>query len=108
MVVKHDEHLEEMQGGNMKDWCMKCKYVDIDGADIPCCDCFSNFDEMPTEFKAKKRCSFGDGVTIKPDGIHEVDPCVYEEVETVKHCTVHVMRCKRCGHMEFMWEREQP
>ena len=52
------------------------------------------------------RCQFPDGITVRPDGIHELDPCVYEEIEVVAHCIVHVLRCKRCGHMEIEWERE--
>ena len=27
------------------------------------------------------RCSFGEGISIKPDGINELDPCVYKEIE---------------------------
>lgn len=51
------------------------------------------------------KCSFGD-VTIKPDGVNELDPCVYDEVETIKHCTVRVLKCRRCGNIEIEWERE--
>ncbi len=54
------------------------------------------------------RCRFPDGVVIKPDGVNELDPCLYEEIETVEHCTVHILRCQRCGHVEIEWEREQP
>lgn len=54
------------------------------------------------------RCQFPDGVVIKPDGVNELDPCLYEEIETVEHCTVHVLRCQRCGHIEIEWERELP
>ena len=45
-------------------------------------------------------------MTIRPDGVNELDPCLYDEIETVRHCTVHVMRCVRCGHIEISWERE--
>lgn len=40
-------------------------------------------------------------------GEHEVDPCIYEEIDTVEHCTVHILRCSKCGHIEIMWEREK-
>ena len=53
-----------------------------------------------------KRCQLPEGLTFKPDGVNEVDPCLYEEIETVRHCTVHVMQCVRCGHIEISWERE--
>lgn len=54
----------------------------------------------------KVRCQFPNGMIVRPDGVHELDPCIYEEVEVVPHCTVHVLRCKRCSHMEIEWERE--
>ena len=46
------------------------------------------------------------GFTVKPDGIHELDPCVYEEIETYQNVTVSILRCKRCGHMEVEWRRQ--
>lgn len=54
-----------------------------------------------------KKCQFPEGVTIKPDGVHELDPCVYEEVERYANVTVIVNRCKRCGHVELMWFRQE-
>jgi len=38
----------------MEDWCKTCKYIDIEGADIPCCECVSKHGEMPTGFKEKE------------------------------------------------------
>lgn len=53
------------------------------------------------------KCRWGDGVDVKPDGVHSLDPCIYEEIETIEHCIVHVLQCVRCGHMEFTWEQEE-
>ena len=52
-----------------------------------------------------KKCSFGDNVVIKPDGIHELDPCIYEEIERYENVTVVISKCKRCGHIDISWER---
>lgn len=52
------------------------------------------------------KCTFGEGIIFKPDGVHELDPCVYEETETIHHATVHVLKCKYCGHIEITWSRE--
>jgi len=52
------------------------------------------------------KCSYPDGMEARIDG-HEIDPFLYEEIETIEHCTVHVLQCKKCGHIEIMWEREQ-
>lgn len=53
-----------------------------------------------------KKCSFGEGITIKPDGIHELDPCLYETIEVHRNVTVEVQRCKKCGHVELSWYRQ--
>lgn len=52
------------------------------------------------------KCSFGEGVTIRPDGINDLDPCQYDEVQILKNVTVHVLKCRRCGHVELEWERQ--
>ena len=45
-------------------------------------------------------------ITIKPDGRNELDPCLYQEMETYENVTVHILRCVRCGHIEVEWERQ--
>jgi hypothetical protein len=52
-----------------------------------------------------EKCKLPDGVLIYPDGVNELDPCLYEEIETIPNATVHIMRCTRCGHLEISWER---
>ena len=51
------------------------------------------------------KCSF-DGVTIRPDGIHELDLCVYEDIEKYVNVTVVISRCKKCGNIEMSWIRQ--
>ena len=51
------------------------------------------------------KCSFGD-VTIKPDGINELDSCIYEDVEMYTNVTVIISRCKKCGNVEISWIRQ--
>ena len=53
-----------------------------------------------------ERCTWGDGITLKPDGVHELDPCEYEVVEAYRNVTVEVLRCRRCGHIEITWRRQ--
>lgn len=53
-----------------------------------------------------ERCTWGDGITVKPDGLHELDPCEYEVVEAYRNVTVEVLRCRRCGHIEITWRRQ--
>lgn len=63
--------------------------------------CLSQGERVMTE------CSYGDGITIKPDGINELDPCLYEEIEAHRSVTVHILRCKRCGNIDIEWERQE-
>ena len=53
------------------------------------------------------KCCFPDGMTIKLGGIYEADPCRYETVERYRNVTVEVLRCKKCGHTEISWFRQE-
>lgn len=53
------------------------------------------------------KCCFPDGLTIKIGGIYEADPCRYETVERYRNVTVEVLRCKKCGHTEISWFRQE-
>ena len=55
------------------------------------------------------KCTLGDGnteITIRPDGRHELDPCLYQEIETYENVTVHILQCVRCGNVTVEWERQ--
>jgi hypothetical protein len=53
------------------------------------------------------KCSFPGGITIKPDGVNELDPCEYELTEKYRNVTVEILRCKKCGHVEILWFRQE-
>ena len=53
------------------------------------------------------KCKFPDGITIKPDGIHELDPCIYQEVERYANVTISIKRCKKCGNIDISWFRQE-
>lgn len=63
--------------------------------------------KMRSKVSVDAKCQLPDGAIIKPDGKHELDPCVYREIEAYKNVTVHVLRCKNCGHTEVEWERQE-
>lgn len=52
-----------------------------------------------------EKCSYPEGIVIKPDGIHELDPCTYFVAEVHRNVDVHVLRCVKCGYEEIEWER---
>ena len=51
-------------------------------------------------------CSFQDGIIIKPDGVHELDPCIYETVEAYQNVSIEIRRCKNCGKIDIVWKRQ--
>ena len=53
------------------------------------------------------KCQFPNGMSIKPDGIHSVDPCVYEDIEMHTNVTVIVSKCKNCGNIDISWIRQE-
>lgn len=56
--------------------------------------------------KAQMKCQHPDGIVIKPDGINELDACVYEEIESHENCTVTVLRCRKCGNIDIGWTKD--
>lgn len=52
------------------------------------------------------KCSFGKGISIKPDGQNELDPCVYKEIEKYANVTVTISKCIKCGHIVIEWEKQ--
>lgn len=53
------------------------------------------------------KCTHPEGLTIKPDGIHEMDACVYKVKEVHRNVTVTVSECTRCGSVDISWERQE-
>lgn len=52
------------------------------------------------------KCEYPNGMSIKPDGINELDPCIYEEIESYANVTIQILKCKNCGHIEIAWKRQ--
>ena len=52
-----------------------------------------------------QECQWPEGVTVKPDGVHEADAHEWVEEEIVENATVHVLRCKTCGVVSYGWTR---
>ncbi len=43
---------------------------------------------------------------MKPDGVHELDPCVYADKQVLRNVMVTVSQCIRCGRVSIEWERQ--
>ena len=48
-------------------------------------------------------CGANNGITIKPDGIHELSPHHFQKVQTLKNVTVEILQCKVCGKVSIGW-----
>lgn len=55
---------------------------------------------------AKHKCQFPDGITIKPDGVNELDPCTYVLMEEHRNVTVRVYQCPKCGSVDISWVKQ--
>lgn len=53
------------------------------------------------------KCKFPEGIIIKPDGVHELDPCEYQEVERYANVTISIRLCKKCGNIDIAWFRQE-
>lgn len=62
--------------------------------------------KQQVQSKTQPKCQHPDGVVIKPDGINELDACVYEEIESHENCTVTVLRCRKCGNIDIGWTKD--
>lgn len=67
---------------------------------------FVPLDAITPPAEGHKRCSFG-GVSIKPNGVNELDPCVYRRKELHRNVTVEVSQCERCGNINISWYRQE-
>ena len=52
------------------------------------------------------KCQFPNGIVFKPDGINDLDPCRYIDIEIHKNVTVTVSKCKRCGQIDYSWKKQ--
>lgn len=88
--------------------CKDCMHYDICLAWFRTCQLKNEekYTTTPCEFFEKReKCVTPGRVTIKPDGVHELDPCVYELKEIHDNVTVYVHECKNCGHVDISWSR---
>lgn len=52
------------------------------------------------------KCIMPNGLSVKPDGVNELDPCVYETIEQYANVTVTISRCIKCGHIDISWNKQ--
>lgn len=53
------------------------------------------------------KCKFPNGIIIKPDGINELDPCIYQTQQVIVGAIVVVSKCERCGNIDISWIRTE-
>lgn len=54
----------------------------------------------------RTHCSHGEGVTVRPDGVHELSPHAYKLTQKLRNVTVEVLTCETCGDVSVAWYRQ--
>ena len=47
------------------------------------------------------------GITIKPDGIHELAPHKFKLEQKLRNVTIEILRCEECGEVSIGWYRQE-
>lgn len=57
-----------------------------------------------------EKCEWPDGISFRPDGVNELDPCLYEDVESIYisslGITIIVSKCVRCGNIDVSYIKD--
>ena len=51
-------------------------------------------------------CTHGEGVTVRPDGVHELSPHAYTLIQRLRNVTVEILTCETCGDVSVAWYRQ--
>lgn len=55
---------------------------------------------------ACKKCSWGDGISVRPDGVQELEACRYQLTQKLRNVTVEILTCPVCGKVSVGWYRQ--
>lgn len=51
-------------------------------------------------------CTFGENMSVKLDGIHELSPHPLKLSQRLKNVTVEILECPKCGETSVGWYRQ--
>lgn len=54
-----------------------------------------------------KECCHPDGITIKPDGEHELSACHFQLDKRLKNVTIEILVCPKCGKVSIGWYKQE-
>ena len=55
---------------------------------------------------ACKECNWGGGMSVRPDGVHELAPCIYRVAQKLRNVTIEILECPACGKVSIGWYRQ--
>ncbi|MBO5969969.1 MAG: hypothetical protein J6S14_15885 [Clostridia bacterium] len=53
-----------------------------------------------------KKCEWGGGMSVRPDGVHELTACCYQLKQKLRNVTVEILECPVCGDVSIGWYRQ--
>lgn len=59
-----------------------------------------------TSLEKSSTCTFGENVSVKLDGIHELSPHPLKLSQRLKNVTVEILECPKCGETSVGWYRQ--
>lgn len=91
--------------------CMKCKCREcsLDGKQsiVDCEDALiAELSNLVTSLEKPSTCTFGENVSVKLDGIHELSPHPLKLSQRLKNVTVEILECPKCGETSVGWYRQ--
>lgn len=57
--------------------------------------------------KCKHIDESGNEIIVKPDGVNELDPCLYRDEMMYTNVNIIVAHCIKCGHRSIIWTRTE-
>ena len=45
-------------------------------------------------------------MSVRPDGVHELEPCAFQLTQKLRNVTVEILTCPACGNVSVGWFRQ--
>mgnify|MGYP007057732255 CR=1 FL=1 len=99
--ILHD--VESCMGSN----CHNCPDLNYSSDPRECAyHLLKELSNLITFLEKSSTCTFGESVSVKLDGIHELSPHPLKLSQRLKNVTVEILECPKCGETSVGWYRQ--